>query len=197
MKKMSLLINVFAAIAIVVLFSQCNKKSDTSVVDAKALPAGSLKIAYVEIDSLPTKYNMWKDLNEAMVKKEENSRAVLNQKANELQQAKQDFQKKYENNAFLSKERAQAEYNRLMKMDQDLQSLQQKLQNEFAAENQKLNVQIHDSINAFIKDFNKQHHFNLILTSAGFNNLLYADKSMNITEAVLEGLNKRYTASKK
>ncbi len=194
---MSYLVNVFAAIAIVALFSQCNKKSDSQVVDAKAIPAGSLKIAYVEIDSLPTRYNMWKDMNETMVKKEENSRMVLNQKGNALAQAKQDFQKKYENNAFLSKERAQAEYNRLMKMDQDLQALQEKLQNEFAAENQKMNLQIHDSINAFIKDFNKKYHFNLILTSAGFSNVLYADKSMNITEAVIDGLNKRYAASKK
>jgi outer membrane protein len=193
---MKLLINVMAALAIVVLFTQCNKKADQPV-DVKAVPSGSLKIAYVEIDTLLTKYNLCKDVNEAMVKKEENSRMVLNQKANELAKEKQEFQKKYDNNAFLSEDRAKQEYSRLMKMDQDLQTLQQKLQSELASENQKNSLQLRDSINAFLKDFNKKYHFNLIISNTGMDNLLYADKSMNITNAVLEGLNKRYSISKK
>jgi outer membrane protein len=198
MKRVNKLVSVIAAVAIVVLFSQCNKKSDSSaVVDTKAIPAGSLKIAYVEIDTLLTKYNFCKDVNEAMVKKEENSRLVLNQKANELAKDKADFQKKYENNAFLSQDRAQQEYNRLMKMDQDLQTLQNKLQSELASENQKNSLQLRDSINVFLKEFNKKYHFNLIISNTGFDNLLYADKSMNITDAVVAGLNKRYAISKK
>ena len=197
MKRMKLLISVFAALAIVVLFTQCNKKSDQDTVDVKAVPAGSLKIAYVEIDTLLTKYNLCKDVNEAMVKKEENSRMVLNQKASELAKEKQEFQKKYDNNAFLSEDRAKQEYSRLMKMDQDLQNLQQKLQSELASENQKNSLQLRDSINAFLKDFNKKYRFNLIISNTGMDNLLYADKSMNITNAVLDGLNKRYSLSKK
>ena len=167
MKRMRLLINVIAALAIVVLFAQCNKKSDKDNVDVKPIPAGSLKIAYVEIDTLLTKYNLCKDVNEAMVKKEENSRMVLNQKAGELAKDKQEFQKKYDNNAFLSEDRAKQEYNRLMKMDQDLQTLQQKLQSELASENQKNSLQLRDSINAFLKDFNKKYHFNLIISNTG------------------------------
>lgn len=194
---MHYLLNVVAAIAVIAMFSQCSKKSKNDEVDVKPVPAGSIKIAYVEIDSLLTKYNFCKQVNEVMTKKEENSRMVLNQKANELAKSKQDFQKKYDNNAFLSQERAQQEYGRLMKMEQDLQTLQNKLQTELASENQKNNAQLHDSISAFIKDYNKKKHFTLIITNSGFNNLLYADKSMNITKEVIEGLNKRYEISKK
>lgn len=198
MKRMTYVFNVIAAVAFVAMFSQCSKKSDNQdAVDVKAIPAGSLKIAYVEIDTLLTQYNLCKDVNEAMVKKEENSRMVLNQKANELAKEKQEFQKKYDNNAFLSQDRAQQEYNRLMKMDQDLQSLQSKLQSELASENQKNSVQLRDSINKFLKEFNKVHHFNLIISNTGMDNLLYADKAMDITGAVVSGLNKRYAASKK
>lgn len=39
-----------------------------------------MKIAYVEIDSLLTKYNFWNDLNEVMIQKEENIRTTLNEK---------------------------------------------------------------------------------------------------------------------
>ena len=63
------------------------------------------------------------DLNEAMVKKSENVRMTLNQKATSLNKEKQYFQKKVENNAFLSQDRAQQEYNRLVKLEQDLEEL--------------------------------------------------------------------------
>ena len=63
-----------------------------------------MKIAYVEIDTLLAKYNYCIDLNEAMVKKGENVRLTLNQKASELEKQKQEFQTKYQNNAYLSQE---------------------------------------------------------------------------------------------
>ena len=40
-----------------------------------------MKIAYVEIDSLLTKYRYWNDLNEMMIQKEENIRTTLNEKS--------------------------------------------------------------------------------------------------------------------
>ena len=48
-----------------------------------------LKIAYVEVDTLLSQYNFCKDLNADMISKEENSRMVLNQKANELRKSQQ------------------------------------------------------------------------------------------------------------
>ena len=90
-------------------------------------------------------------MNEAIVKKSENVRMTLNQKATALNKEKQDFQKKYENGAFLSQDRAQQEYNRLAKMEQDLQELSNKLQNGLMEENNKNSLLFRDSINAFLK----------------------------------------------
>ena len=156
-----------------------------------------MKIAYVEIDSLLAKYNFCIDLNEAMVKKSENVRMTLNQKANALNKEKQDFQKKVENNAFLSQDRAQQEYNRLVKLEQDLQELSNKLQNGLMEENNKNSLQFRDSINAFLKEYNKTHGYILILRNTGFDNLLYADSTFNITKEIVDGLNARYSPVKK
>ncbi|BDW79300.1 membrane protein [Bacteroides finegoldii DSM 17565] len=156
-----------------------------------------MKIAYVEIDSLLAKYNFCIDLNEAMVKKSENVRMTLNQKANSLNKEKQDFQKKVENNAFLSQDRAQQEYNRLVKLEQDLQELSNKLQNGLMEENNKNSLQFRDSINAFLKEYNKTHGYSLIFSNTGFDNLLYADSAFNITEEIVNGLNARYSPVKK
>ena len=161
MKRINCLINGFAALAIIVLFSQCAGKADTQTTTtggeaATATVSGDLKIAYVEVDTLLSKYNFCIDLNEAMMKKEENIRMTLNQKAAALDKEQKEFQKKYENNAFISPERAQQEYNRLMKMQQDLQVLQNNLSNQLATENQKNSLQLRDSINVFLKEYNKR-----------------------------------------
>ena len=58
-----------------------------------------------------------------------------------------DFQRKYENNGFVSQESAQQQQARLMKQQQELQQLQEKLSKELADENQKNSLQLRDSIN--------------------------------------------------
>ena len=193
---MNYLMNGLAALAFIVLFSQCAGKTDnqTSTTPAQVNDELSgMKIAYVEIDSLLAKYNFCIDLNEAMVKKSENVRMTLNQKATALNKEKQDFQKKYENGAFLSQDRAQQEYNRLAKMEQDLQELSNKLQNGLMEENNKNSLLFRDSINAFLKEYNKTHGYSLIFSNTGFDNLLYADSAFNITKEIVDGLNARYS----
>lgn len=199
MKRLNYLVNGLAALALIVLFSQCAGKADNQTTNASAQAAGlsGMKIAYVEIDTLLAKYNYCVDLNEAMVKKSENVRMTLNQKATALNKEKQDFQKKYENGAFLSQDRAQQEYNRLAKMEQDLQELSNKLQNGLMEENNKNSLLFRDSINAFLKEYNKTHGYSLIFSNTGFDNLLYADSAYNITKEIVDGLNARYSSAKK
>ena len=111
MKRLNYLVNGLVALALIVLFAQCanNAEKQTNNASAQAGGLSDMKIAYVEIDTLLAKYNYCVDLNEAMVKKSENVRLTLNQKASELEKQKQEFQTKYQNNAFLSPERAQQE----------------------------------------------------------------------------------------
>ena len=92
MKRLNYLVNGLAALALIVLFSQCAGKADNQTTNASAQAAGlsGMKIAYVEIDTLLAKYNYCVDLNEAMVKKSENVRLTLNQKAKDLDRQKQE-----------------------------------------------------------------------------------------------------------
>ena len=183
-------------IALIVLFAQCAGNTDKQTTSAPAQAGGlsEMKIAYVEIDTLLAKYNYCIDLNEAMVKKGENVRLTLNQKASELEKQKQEFQTKYQNNAYLSQERAQQEYNRIAKLEQDLQNLSNKLQSELMSENEKNSLQLRDSINAFLKEYNKTKGYSMIISNTGFDNLLYADSVYNITREILDGLNARYSS---
>ena len=194
MKKMKNLIMGLAALSCIMMFTQCTAKGaqDTATSSEQGV-LSDIKVAFVEIDPLLSKYNFCIDLNEAMVKKSENVRLQLNQKAQDLQKQQQEFQTKYQNNAFLSAERAQQEYNRINKLSEDLQTLSDKLQSELQAESDKNNLQLSDSIKNFLKEYNKTKGFTLIISNTGMDNLLYADEALNITQEVLDGLNARYS----
>ncbi len=197
MRKVKNVLKGFLALIMAVMFVQCtgNKtesNSNTSVTSAVTGNA-NVKIAYVEIDSLLTKYRFWNDLNELMIKKEENIRTTLNEKAKSLDAAMKEFQRKYENNGFVSQESAQQQQTRILKQQQDLQALQEKLSKELADENQKNSLQLRDSINSFLKIYNKDKGYSLIISNSGFDNLLYADPAYNITQEIVDGLNARYS----
>lgn len=98
MKKMNVLKGLLA-LAVVFLFAQCTDNKGTSTeASAPAVAGTNMKIAYVEVDSLLTKYRYWNDLNELMIQKEENIRTTLNEKAKELDGEMREFQRKLENN---------------------------------------------------------------------------------------------------
>lgn len=198
MKKRNFIVSGLSALAIMVAFTQCDGNKAANTTSDNSTPAGSvsdLKIAYVEIDSLLNNYNLCKDLNEAMIKKQENVEVTLKEKMRSLDNEMRDFERKYQNHVF-TPERAQQEQNRLIKKRQDLEALHQRLMGELQQESDKNNIQLRDSINAYLKEYNKTKGYNLIINNAGFNNLLYADPALNITQEVIDGLNKRYTPAK-
>ncbi len=155
--------------------------------DSVALP-----IAYINVDSLLMRYNFAIDLNEALMRIEENSRASLNQKERQVQSAAQEFQRKLENNAFLTQKRAEEEQNRIQKMGDEYQRMAQQLGNELALEQQKLNIQLTDSISGALQDYNKNKNFEVIFSNTSSDNILLAHPRYDITDEVIVFLNKRY-----
>ena len=200
MKKTNFILNGFLALAIGLVFAQCAGNNNVSTASAPATDAAAssnVKIAFVEIDSLLNKYNFWNDLSEQMLKKEENIRTTLNEKGKKLEAEAREFERKIQNNGFVSRERAEQEQARLIKQQQELQELQQKLAAELEVENQKNSLEIRDSINSFLKEYNKSKGYDFIISNAGFDNLLYGNPVYNITNEIVEGLNARYTPSVK
>ncbi len=195
MKKQNWVLNGLIALATVGLFTQCDgNKTETKSTDNEEIGTvggATMKIAYVDVDTLLTKYDFWNDLNEMMMRKQENARATLNERGKAFQTEVSEFQRKLENNAF-TRERAAQEEARLTKKQQELQALQNRLENEIQQETQKNSLQLRDSINSFLKIYNKDKGYSLIISNTGFDNLLYADKAYNITQEIVDGLNKRY-----
>ena len=155
-----------------------------------------MKIAYVEVDSLMSQYNFCKDYSLILQKKSNNARNTLNQKGQQLQAAMQNFQQKINNNGFTSREQAMSVQAALQRQEQDLQELQGRLGAELDSETAKYNTALHDSLQNFLKDYNKSKKYDLIISKAG-DNILLADKRHDITKDVINGLNKRYKPATK
>lgn len=197
MKNVSLIINAVLTIAIVILFVLVlgNKSTDTvskQIITGKgSIHPGKLPIAYINIDSLLLHYEFAKDANESLIKKQEDSRLTINTKARQLQTEMADFQRKLENNAFLSRERAEQEQLRLQKKQQDLQELDGKLSQQLMQIQQKMSEELRDTINKFMKEYNKNNKYELIISNTSSDNILYAAKGYDITEEVTKILNER------
>jgi len=196
MNKISIIVNSVLAAAVVALFvlfftakPGCCKKSAAP----QQVVEGNLPIAYINIDSILSQYTFAQEAQEKLMSKQEDARLKLSTKARTLQAEMADFQRKYENNAFLSQERAQSEYQRLQRKEQELQELEQKLTNDILLENQTLNLQLADSLMAFLKDYNADGRFQVILNNQGKDNVLMAAEGMDITEDVVAGMNARYS----
>jgi outer membrane protein len=201
MKNLSLIINGVLAIAVIVLFAMISKlkqdihsnnDSQAKVSNSNSSNKGKLPIAYINTDSLLINYKFAKVANEDIIKKQESSRQTVGNQARQLQGEMVEFQKKLQNNAFLSRERAEQEQTRLQKKQQDLQQLDSKLTQQLLQEQQKMSQRLRDTINKFIKSFNKDGRYQMILSNSSNDNVLYADKCYDITSEVTKLLNERY-----
>ena len=196
MKRITVL--AAAALFAAFTFTQCtNGEAQPAQVaqQAAVAPAGGLKVVYVDIDSLLNNYDFSITLRNEMLRKTENIRMTLSEKAKAIQADMADFQSKLENNVYSTRQRAEDEQARIIKSQEDYARLEQRLAAELTAEEQKNNIALRDSINNFLKDYNATRGYDLILSRMA-DNILFANEALDVTNEVIKGLNERYKGNK-
>lgn len=194
MNKIQILVNVILVAAVATLFGlYFSNKSNDSIPTDTPVQAEIMPVAYLNVDSLLANYVFAQEASEKLMKKQEDARLKMNTKLRTFQNEVADFQRKLENNAFLSRERAEKEQQRLAKKEQELQELEAKLTQDIMIENQKLNMQLADSLNTFLGIFNSNGRYHIILSNNAKDNVLMASEQYDITSEVIEGMNARYS----
>lgn len=188
MKKLFLLATTFA-----IVLTACNNQSpkidENPASSASSEAQTDLRIAYVEVDSIMTQFEYAKEKSKELEKKSLNARNTLTQKGNQFQSAANNFQQKLQNNGFTSREQAESAQAALQRQQNDLAALQARLENELANEQQKFLQSLQDSLNNFLEVYNKEKKYDMIINKSA---ILYAGKKFDITQDVINGLNKRY-----
>ena len=151
-----------------------------SAADSTAV-AGS--IVYFDLDRVLNEYDMANDLRSVADKLEKDTKA---------------FQDKI-NKGLLTQSVAEVQYKKLQDQQNSFQQYAAQKQQEIAEEQQVMMNQIADAIKTFIDEFNAEKGYAMILTTQGDimpAPVVTADPSLDITDAVLEGLNAAYVKSK-
>ncbi len=189
---------ILFAVAAAISLTACQKSAEEAEETAENTGAETtgLKIAYVEMDSLITQYQLYKDYEEELTRKGTNIQSTLAQKQRTLEQHAAAMQKKYESNGFTTRDELERAQNNIQAEQQQLQELADRLQTDFAQEQARVNQEARDSIQAFLRSYNKTKKYDYVLVKAG-DNMLVANPKMDITKEVIKGLNKRYKKSRK
>jgi len=199
MKKLPLILSIIALAGMVVLFVMNFTGKETSDAGANvndnAQLSGDLKIAYVLSDSILFNYQLAIDLNNDFMSKQSQYNAEFSEKRTNLEKQAVAFQEKLQKGGFLSEERAIRERDRILGEEQDMQRLDQELSTKLARMEQEINIQLVDSIVNYVKEYNQKHGYTYIFSNSG--NIIVGAQQFNITKDILDGLNSRYTASKK
>lgn len=189
-------LRLMAATAIATLtLTACNdsNKMDDKPekVAAQTATPGSLRIAYVEVDSIMTQYEFCKDYTKILEKRSANSQNALAAQEKNLNAAVQNFQNKLQNNGFTSQREAEGQQAALQRQQEQLLATRDRLAGELQSQTEKFNEALHDSLDHFLAQYNKDKKYSMILAKSG-DNILLADKALDVTAEVVAGLNKAY-----
>ena len=187
--------NFFRAMALVAMttfITSCNnqapKMDDEPLTDEGGVTSG-MTIAFIEIDSLTSQYEFAKQTTLELEKKSTNARNTIQSKTQQLEKNVAAFQQKLQSNGFTSREQAENAQAALQREQNNIMALQQRLEAELASEQQKFLEAFQDSLDNFLKDYNADKKYDLILNKAA---VLHAGRKFDITEEVVNGMNRRY-----
>ena len=195
MNKKNLFRTMASASVAALALSSCNdsNKMDDKPekVAAQTSAPGSLRIAYIEVDSIMSQYEFCKEYSKILEKRSNNIQNELAGQEKNLAAAAQSFQNKLQNNGFTSEQEAKNQQAALQRQNENLEATRMKLTQSFQEETDKFNKALHDSLQHYLEQYNKDKKFSMILAKSG-DNILYADKALDVTAEVIAGLNKAY-----
>jgi len=191
-----LLALLFLAVAsLFVLHFTGNKKNsgNNTEVAAGAVADG---IAFVDIDTVVFKFNMYADMREELLEKQRNAEAELNSKGTQYERGVKDFQDKV-NKGLVTRATAAEMEQSLLQQQQELVNLRDQLQSNLLEEDQVMNRQILEYITTYLEENKSQYNYQYVLGKSFGSQILYSDSAMDITQQVVDGLNAKYQTEKK
>ncbi len=147
-------------------------------------------LAVINIDSLEKHYTLFTSKKDELEKKQRQAEALLDKKITELEN---EYVAAQQAAPTMSAAQLQETQNRLQKKQREVQELQRKLEVDFQQQIVAFNKQLQDSLTSFLEFLNADGRYALILTKMTGGNVVYARPEMDITQQVIEGLNRRLT----
>ena len=203
MKQTPLILSILAlvgvaALGIIMLTGDGNgkKKENTGEVVETAAKEGA--IVWYDLDRVLNEYDMANDLRSVVETKVQSIQEEINRRGNKLQSDVNKFQSDLDK-GILVRSVAEQRNQKLQQQQTNFNNYANQKQQEIAEEQQVMMNQIADAIKTFIDKYNEEHKFAMIISTQG--GILPApvacgDPELDITDALLSGLNSEYVKNK-
>lgn len=200
MKNTSLILSIVSLVAVVVfgIISLTNggKVADVQAEGAAAEAAASKgDIVYVDLDRILMEYDMANDLRSVVETKIQNIQAEVNRRGKKLENEIVDFQNKIDK-GLMTRSVAEAQGQKLSQQELEFNNYAAQKEQEIQEEQMVMMNQLGDAIQTFLTNYNAEKQYAMILTNSGGAPVIAADAALDITDAVLAGLNEEYIKSK-
>ncbi|MCK5168809.1 MAG: OmpH family outer membrane protein [Bacteroidales bacterium] len=200
MKKLSLWLNVVLIVAVAGIYflhfsenkttkSEVNEDGTEQVIDR------DYAIAYVNIDTLVRNYDLFIEKNDELIQKRNESEAELQIQSRNFEKEVRDFQDKA-TKGLITRAKAQLLQQELAQKEQQLYAMRDNLAMQLSEEEQVMYRQVLNEVMNYLEEYNEDYNYKYIFSNTFGGQLLYTDKSLNITSDVLIGLNEKYGKTK-
>ena len=191
---------LIAGIAVIAILSSCKQNQGGAAAEAAAQDSTAVagNIVFFNIDKVMQSYDMANDLTSVFETKTSGIQSEIDRRGKKLEKDAADFQNKVDK-GLLTTSVAQAQYQKLQQQQQEYQQYVLRKQNEMQEEQQVLMNQIADAISEFVKEYNAEKGYAMILTTSGAilsAPVVTASPALDITDDLLAGLNAAYIKTK-
>ncbi|MCQ2133509.1 MAG: OmpH family outer membrane protein [Bacteroidales bacterium] len=200
MKKTSLILSAFALVVAAFGFQSCNNAGAGAPAASETSTAAATKgaIVYFNLDKVLSEYDMANELRSAVESKVANINQEVTRRGNKLQSDVNAFQDKI-NKGLITRSVAEVQSQKLSDQQAEFQNYALQKEQEINEEQAVMMNQLADAINTYIQKLNEEKQYALVLTTQG--DILSApvvagDASLDITDAVIAGLNEEYVKTK-
>jgi outer membrane protein len=199
MKNTSLILSVISLIAVVVFgvltLTKGGKQAEPATEEAATEAAQKGDIVYVDLDRILMEYDMANDLRSVVETKVQNIQAEVNRRGQKLEKEVTAYQEKIQK-GLMTRSVAEVQGQKLQEQEIEFNNYAAQKQQEINEEQVVMMNQLGDAIQTFINKYNEEKQYAMILTNSGGAPVITADANLDITEAVLAGLNEEYIKTK-
>lgn len=186
----SIAIAVLAVLVGILFFKQFSGNSGSGSGSVASDSARTLKIAYVDLDSIQEKYEFYKAKMAEFEKKKETADRQLNGSFQRIEGERAAFAQRGNAITQAEYEAFQRDYTRKM---QNLEEQKRLMEGQIQEEGIRTMEDLRKRINDFLAEFNKKQGYSYIFShSSAMNVMFYKDTTYNITNEVVAGLNEAY-----
>ena len=200
MKKLPLILSIIALAGVIALAVVNFAKGSTKKAEHAQNEANPNKgaIVYFNMDRVLAEYDMANDLRSVFETKANSINQEVQRRVNKFQKDANSFQDKL-NKGLMTQSTAQIQSQKLQEQQASVENYANQKQQEILEEQQVMLNQISDAIKSFVDEYNATMGYGMILATQGEilpAPVVTADASLDITDALIEGLNAAYVKEK-